>query len=126
MTSDDFDRLLDARLAKTRAVLASKAGEYASDRDRLHNFKAAGRIRNRTPVEALAGMWVKHLVSIEDLIDDVNRGDLSRLKKPGFLDEKIGDAINYLFLLEALLTELCREYDVASAEDVPEPVTVMM
>jgi len=36
------------------------------------------------------------------LADDVARGDVSRL---GLLDEKIGDAVNYLILLEALMTE---------------------
>lgn len=42
----------------------------------------------------------KHEVSIMDIIDDIDRGILPH---PKLIDEKIGDSINYLVLLEALL-----------------------
>jgi len=102
MTHEDFNKLLEDRLAKTRAVLAAKSQEYATDGDKLHNFKRAGALQGIHPAKALIGMWAKHLVSVLDLADDVARGDVSRL---GLLDEKIGDAVNYLILLEALMTE---------------------
>lgn len=83
-------------------MLASKACEYASDEDRLHNFKAAAELEGDTPAEALRGMLRKHWVSIADLVWSDTIGE-----KPSFamIDEKIGDAVNYLILLEALLKE---------------------
>jgi hypothetical protein len=45
---------------------------------------------------------VKHLVSVLDIVDDHAKGDKRRI---GLVDEKLGDAVNYLVLLEALLKE---------------------
>lgn len=111
MTADQFDVILNQRLDKIRETLASKGSEYASPSDRLHNFKRAAAIRGITPAKALEGMWTKHLVSVLDMIDDDARtrlvmcsgvqGGVTRTR----IDEKIGDAINYLILLEAVLIE---------------------
>lgn len=99
MNGTDFNSLLDERLAKTKSVLASKATEYATDEDRLHNFKVAAAITGVTPAQALLGMWVKYVVSICDMV----RSDMPY--GVGQWDEKIGDAVNYLVLLEAIIHE---------------------
>ncbi len=101
MTHSDFDLLLEARIRKTKSVLALKAGEYATT-DRLHNFKRSGQIRNRTPEDALLGMWTKHVTSLFDIVDDIAIGKLASV---AMVDEKIGDTITYLILLEALIAE---------------------
>lgn len=98
MTPKVFDQIMKERLQAIVRVLGSKAGEYASKGDRLHNFKVAARIDNETPAKALWGMAKKHLVSIMDMVDG----------KPAdipMINEKIGDMINYLILLEAVLKE---------------------
>lgn len=105
MTNAQFDEILSMRIDKIRTVLSSKATEYASSSDRLHNFKRAATISNRTTAQALVGMWTKHLVSILDIVDtDAKYEDLPPIRRD-VLDEKIGDAINYLILLEAVLIE---------------------
>jgi hypothetical protein len=101
MTNEDFEELLDQRLASTKQVLGSKGQEYGRG-DRLHNFKAAGRKRNITPEQALMGMKLKHDVSVDDIVDDIDRGILP---SESLLNEKIGDSLNYLVLLEALIKE---------------------
>ena len=101
MTHTDFDLLLESRIRKIKSTLASKAGEYATD-DCLHNFKRSGAIRGSTPEEALVGMWVKHVTSLLDIVDDVEDGCLA---SAAMVDEKIGDCLCYLILLEALLLE---------------------
>ena len=67
--------------------------------DRLYNFKRAAEISQTTPQKALIGMFLKHLVSVFDLAD----GKLE--STPAMVNEKVGDAINYLILLEAILKE---------------------
>lgn len=99
MTDAVFQTLLDARIQKMRDVLANKAKEYASNADRLHNFKQAAAMTRTTPAKALVGMLAKHLVSIFDMVDQIAP------PKTETIDEKIGDAINYLVLLEAILKE---------------------
>ncbi len=99
MKTEEFNGILRLRLEKIGKVLGSKAEEYAHGGDRLHNFKIAGRILGVNQVNALWGMAVKHLVCIQDLVD----GNLE--PEPAMIDEKIGDMINYLILLEAALLE---------------------
>ena len=98
MNTDQFNEIIEDRLASIKHVLGSKAREYAIG-DRLYNFKRAGKILRTTPQKALAGMFVKHLVSVLDLVE----GSLEPTEY--MIEEKIGDAINYLILLEAVLKE---------------------
>lgn len=102
MTGPEFNAILTDRLAKTRSVLGAKAEEYASAADRLHNFKRAAAMTGRTPAQACVGFMTKHLVSVFDLVDRAAGG---KPPDPAQLDEKIGDAVNYLILLEAILRE---------------------
>lgn len=102
MTFDTFEELLDRRLEAIRSTLATKASEYAKSDDRLHNFKRAAAIQDETPAEALVGMWSKHLVSVLDIVDAYGLGQHT---PSAVIDEKLGDAINYLILLEAILKE---------------------
>jgi hypothetical protein len=100
MTTAEFNALLDARLDKTRATLAAKAGEYATAGDRLHNFSRAAELLRTTRPKACLGFLTKHLVSIIDMVD----GYEAECPPPAaVVDEKIGDAIAYMILLEALL-----------------------
>lgn len=101
MNINDFNACVDARIALCRKVLVAKGPEY-STADRLSSFKKAAALRSTTPESALWGMAIKHLVSISDMIDDLSVGT----HHPMCLwEEKIGDAINYFFILRAQLQE---------------------
>lgn len=102
MTNENFETMLNDTFDKIKSVLLAKAGEYAADGDRLHNFKRAAHLQGKTPVSALAGMMCKHTVSIYDLINGYEEG---RAIEPNLWDEKIIDNINYLILLRAVLRE---------------------
>jgi hypothetical protein len=98
MTAEQFNILLECQLEDIRMVLGVKANEYASA-DRLHNFKETARQFGGTPAQACWGFMLKHLTSI---------GDMAKGLKPvtsEALNEKIGDALNYLILLKAVLIE---------------------
>ncbi len=96
-----FKQVLDARIYKIRATLSAKAGEYASTQNRYHNFDIASRIANVTPEQALYGMMLKHEVSVLDLVAWTRDAEDKITKE--MVDEKVGDYINYLILLEGLL-----------------------
>jgi len=102
MKNETFQKILEERIRKMRFTLAAKADEYASDADRLHNFRRAAAVLGCSSVRALLGMWSKHLVSVLDIVDAVEN---EKSVPEGMIDEKIGDAVNYLVLLEALLRE---------------------
>ena len=102
MNASEFDKLVVARLGYCRQVLNAKASEYATS-DRLHNFKVAAALQDIEPETALLGMWAKHIVSIRDIIEDIeHRG---KIPKSALLSEKITDVINYALLLEGLIEE---------------------
>ena len=102
MNAKDFDKIATARMDWCMKTLCAKGDEYARGGDRLWNFKVAARMLNCHPAEALAGMMVKHTVSVDDIIDGLARC----IVPPRWLvAEKIGDSINYLLLLEGLIEE---------------------
>ena len=102
MTQIEFDEILEHRIAEIRRVLGKKAAEYVRDGDRLSNFKRAAAMLQCQPEAALMGMLSKHLVSIMDMVDDISC-EINHPKE--MWNEKLGDAINYLVLLDALLQE---------------------
>jgi hypothetical protein len=95
-----FQKVVARRQHECSRILTEKAGEYARG-DRLSNFKKAAAFRNTYPEDALQGMNIKHLISLEEMIEDLanEREPWAREK----WEEKITDAINYFMLLEALL-----------------------
>ena len=102
MNAKDFDKIVAARMVWCNKTLCAKGDEYARDGDRLWNFKVAARKLNCHPAEALAGMMVKHTVSVDDIIDGLAKGIVPPKE---LVAEKIGDSINYLHLLEGLIEE---------------------
>ena len=102
MTPKDFDKFLKARLERSKNVLSSKASEYATAINRFHNFELAAKLGRETREMALWGMAKKHLVSIIDMIEGTQTDQLLNAEQ---INEKFGDMINYLFLLEAMMME---------------------
>lgn len=99
MNQKVFNEVIRDQIEKCINTLGVKAGEYAADEDRLHNFKNAAGMMSCDPKEALSGMMAKHTISIYDMCRSEEEYPLS------LWEEKIGDHINYLLLLKALVIE---------------------
>lgn len=104
MTTEEFNKIVVDICEQTMSTLTTKAAEYARG-DRLSNFKAAAGFLECTPEKALMGMRIKHEVSIRDMVEDLQRGPYGHHWALEKWDEKIGDSINYLILLKALIIE---------------------
>lgn len=104
---DEVSECVEKRVRKIKEILEAKAEMYASTSNRLHNFDFAARILNCTPEQALQGMLMKHIVSVLDLIEWSQTMPL-RITE-ALIDEKIGDTINYLILLESLFLRRIEE-----------------
>lgn len=102
MDHDDFRVLFDYQIDRAASILVQKAEEYATNDDRLHNFRVAAKIQGTTEIAALGGMMAKHTTSIYDMIRESSQG---RTYEYGQWDEKITDHINYLILLRAIVAE---------------------
>jgi hypothetical protein len=102
-----------------RNTLGAKDIEYARNGDKLHNFKHAGLLERTSPERALRGMLTKHIISIYDMIEDLEGGSHHTLE---IWDEKLKDAINYLFLLRGLLIEEAAFSGCAENQNLKAPV----
>ena len=94
---EQFIHILENRQDAITSTLADKAVEYSFEGDRLYNFNRAAEINNERPAQSLWGMATKHLVSVMDLVE----GRLENTEKN--VNDKCGDLINYICLLEAAL-----------------------
>ena len=94
-----FNQTVEEQWQRCSQVLVAKAEEYAGPVDRLHNFKVAATLLGGNPVQALAGMKVKHTVSLGDMV-------ASGEQYPEALwNEKITDELNYGFLMAAAVRD---------------------
>lgn len=97
----EFNEVVLNRINSIQKVLAQKAEEYASSKSRFHNFEVAGRKAGTSSEKALLGMMMKHVVAVDDLVDWIEECPHKLTKE--IINEKIGDNINYLILLEGML-----------------------
>jgi len=102
MNNEDFEKVFNAQVIICKRLLIKKNEDYARGGDKLSNFKSAAGLQRCTPERALQGMMAKHQVSINDMITDLDNDYCASLD---VWEEKINDALNYLFLLKALLVE---------------------
>ena len=102
MEEKDFQRVLTQRLQKIEQTLGQKAKEYAAEGDKLHNFNVGARITGQIREKVLWGFALKHYISFMDILDDM---ELGKLPSEAMVDEKIGDLINYLVLVEASIKD---------------------
>jgi hypothetical protein len=99
MNNQKFLELVEKRFLHVKKVLFEKNKEYGRNKEFLHNFFRASGLIGSQPLTALRGMWIKHVVSINDIIDDIEK---SRPVKRELVTEKLTDNIAYLFLMDGL------------------------
>lgn len=99
MNATDFEKVFERLVGMSREVLVEKAKQYANDDDRLHNFNKTAAFEGCTPEMVAWKFNMKHLASISDMVAK------DEFFPPEVWDEKIGDAINYLILLRAIVFE---------------------
>jgi len=97
LSEDDFDRYFNKIMERTKQVLKVKAAEYIRNEDRMHNFNKASIKNQEIRERSLAGMRLKHEVSIDDMIDDI---ELGLTPSEPVVNEKFGDRLNYDILEE--------------------------
>ena len=101
MKREEFTNRVEKRIDLIRQTLLTKHKEYAKDDNVFRNFDdaAGGLSLHGTSSEVLWSYMTKHLVSIKDIVADNKPVDTA------IVSEKIGDVINYLILLEAMLNQ---------------------
>jgi hypothetical protein len=96
--------VVQRRVQLIQDVLQNKNEEYAGDDDVFKAFTEALPLSFHDTKQAVAWEFmVKHLQSIKLIIEE--KAKKSKLPDEKLLEEKIGDAINYLILIEGMFKE---------------------
>jgi hypothetical protein len=103
MSPAEFQKLLRTRFDECIALSEKKSGEYSRNGDKFSNFITAGRYDSESPERALWGMWKKHIVSIQDIILDVELG--RELPSLAVIEEKSRDNIIYTAIFEGMMRD---------------------
>ena len=120
MLHEEFSNFVSKVMDRCRCLLDTKSDDYSSQDDKLYNFKAAGRIADVFPIEALAGMDLKHRTSIQQGIEEYIASGI--LRPLDWWMEKVVDHINYQLLLLALIAEI--ENVHSTQTETPCPATI--
>ena len=102
MKIQEFKKLLESRFDKTRETYSRKMNEYATDLDVFQSFKEGVGFSFQDTPEGVAWNYAsKHFESIKNIISKIP----DEIPSHELVDEKIGDAINYLIIIEGLIKE---------------------
>lgn len=99
MNREEFDKVVHDFVDSRLDLLFNKNAGYNPDGDCLRNFKVAAELEQSTPEQALLGMAAKHIVSVYDMVHDGGHFPAE------VWDEKLGDSMNFMLLLRAMVTE---------------------
>lgn len=99
MEVEKFNNIVNTRLDSCKEILVTKAEQYATSKDRLHNFKDGACVNGCTTKQYALTLVTKHFIALRDKI---NRDEYVSEE---FVSEKITDIINYMLLIEALIEE---------------------
>lgn len=103
MNPKDFQALFQQTWNECADLASIKGGEYASDADKLANFKESGRRLDLIPEKSLLVLADKHYASVCNYIKDLEMGR-SRPRSESIYG-RLNDLINYMILLRGLLEE---------------------
>lgn len=106
MTRENFNKHVEEVFTRTSNVLIKKGKEYANNDEVFHNFNNSTGISLHNENTSVAWEFMtKHLQSIKDILSELENTCLTPRFTKEVIDEKFGDTINYLILIEGMLKE---------------------
>ena len=103
MDSKTFEKICRKLLDKSQKTMFGKSQEYASDVDRLANFRQPTSLVGCSPAEVCLMYQMKHIASVAKMAKESSQGILPTLE---LLEEKCQDVLNYTILFYAIMTEM--------------------
>lgn len=105
LTFEEFEEIVSRRAKLTWETLVKKGKEYATADRAMDSFHAQAEFSmHNQPTSVAWELMVKHLYSVRRLIQEYEVE--GKIPSQYMIDEKIGDAINYLILIEGLFKEI--------------------
>jgi len=106
MDQKTFNSFANSLLSQAAKIRNAKMEEYEATVDRLANFRKASCMTGEKIPKIIAGMMVKHTVSIYDMVEgEFNQFNTDPPYPLELWREKLIDQINYLLLLYGAIRE---------------------
>lgn len=96
----EFEIEVNATLEKIKLLLIEKGREYRRNEDVYHNFNEGSKITGEIPEKVLYGFMLKHLVSANDIRNDISIGKLPSKK---IVEEKWTDILVYTIIEKCMI-----------------------
>jgi hypothetical protein len=100
--SEYFDKVINETLEEIKNLLVVKGKEYRRNNNPYHNFERGAELTGQSRLDVLQGFLLKHLISIEDIRNDLKKGILPSEEK---VHEKMNDIIVYYLIEKAMILE---------------------
>lgn len=113
MDNKEFKRLLESTYCTLESLTDSKGKEYSHDADQLANFKRQAAELGVSPLMVLAVYLNKHLDAVKSFIKNGKE-----FSEP--IEGRIDDAILYLILLKALISDLRSQQSQSNKTPISE------
>ena len=97
-----FDIEVQSTLQKIQELLLVKGKEYRRNNNPYHNFEFGSKMTNQIPEKVLHGFLLKHLVSYQDMLNDIEQGKLPKIE---VVEEKLNDIILYYIIQKCMILE---------------------
>jgi len=110
MNATRLKKLLEEMIQHEETVLTDKGTDYASNEDRLSNFKVLADLLGLTPIQVWGVYCFKHLLAVASY---VRNGQVE--SEP--IEERITDVRNYMVLGNALIAEASEVEPSGGADD---------
>lgn len=98
----NFEAVIDQTLSDIRELLLKKGKEYRRNNNPFHNFERGAEINGNTREEVLQGFLLKHLISVEDMRNDLKLGIPPNIYQ---VNEKYNDVSVYFLIEKAMMIE---------------------
>lgn len=126
MKASEFEKHSKELIDHCWKLLFSKAKEYASDEDRLANFKQPTTLFGVSAPEICLYYDSKHIASMVMIAQDISKGKLPTRE---LLMEKVGDYMNYGMLFYSTVLELIEKEEqeyIENQSGVEEPLITLV
>lgn len=108
-TSKNFDEVINKTLNDLKELLTVKGKEYRRNGNPFHNFDTGAQMTGDTREKVLYGFLLKHLISVNDMRNDLNEGNLPTKEK---VEEKYNDILVYFLIEKASMIDRINEVEL--------------
>lgn len=111
MTDKAFEYQVEQTLDRIKELIIVKGKEYRRNNNPFHNFEQGALRKGVTRERILDGMLLKHEISIDDIIDDL---DKNILPSKATVEEKFTDKLIYTIIQKISILDKIDQQDVTS------------